>query len=183
MVPFQVPNNPSNLPTLPSFAAPAAIKIAKHLFERDKTYLMSYKNIYHGCFKMLNDNIANKFKMTPNPRLIGWNSTMSIQDILNQLELVYGRPSRHKLLHNDSLFRLPFCATEAPKCLFWQIKQCQEIQVIADNLCMPMLLMTNAVQLLMASGIFPMREFEDWDATPNKTYNSLKIFIHGAYVC
>jgi hypothetical protein len=73
MVPFQVPINPRDVPTLPSFAVPAAIKIAKHLFKRDKTYFTSYKNIYCVCFKMLNDNIANKFKMSPNPHLIGWN--------------------------------------------------------------------------------------------------------------
>ncbi len=36
MVPFQVPSNPGNVATLPSFAAPAAIKIAERLFERDK---------------------------------------------------------------------------------------------------------------------------------------------------
>jgi hypothetical protein len=77
-VPFQVPNNPGNVPTLPSFAAPVAIKIAKHLFERDKTYFTSYKNIYCACFKMMNIYIANKFKMSPDPRLIGWNLTMSI---------------------------------------------------------------------------------------------------------
>jgi hypothetical protein len=71
MVPFQVPNNPGNIPTLPSFAAPAAIITAKHLFEKDKTYFTSYTNIYHVCFKMPNDNIANEFKMSPNPRLIG----------------------------------------------------------------------------------------------------------------
>ncbi len=44
-----------------------------------------------------------------------------------------------------------------------------------------MQLMTNAIQLLMVSRIFHMREFEDWEATPNKTYNSLKLFVHGAY--
>jgi hypothetical protein len=181
MVPFQVPNDPSDVPTLPSFAAPAAIKITEHLFERDKRYFTSYKNIYHACFKMLNDNIANRFKMSPNPCLIGWNLTMSIQDILNQLELTYGCPSRHELLHNDTLFRLTFCATEAPKRLFWHIKQCQEIQVIADNPYTLMQLITNANQLLMASGIFLMREFKDWEATPNKTFNSLKLFVHGAY--
>jgi hypothetical protein len=130
---------------------------------------------------MLNDNIANKFKMSPDPRLIRWNSTMSIQGILNQHELTYGCLSGHKLLHNDTLFCLTLCATKAPKHLFWRIKQCQEIQVIADNLYTPMQLMTNAVQLLMVSGIFLMREFNDWEATPNKTYNSLKIFAHGAY--
>jgi hypothetical protein len=54
--------------------------------------------------------------------------------------------------------------------------------VIVDNLYTPMQLMTNAVQSLMASGIFPMREFEDWEAMPNKTYNSFELFVHGAYV-
>ncbi len=131
---------------------------------------------------MLNNNIANKFKMSPNPRLIGWNLTMSIQDILNQLELAYGCLSGHKLLHNHTLFCLPFCATEAPKHLIWRIKQCQEIQAIADDPYTPMQLMTNTIQLLMASGIFLMREFKDWETRPNKRYNSLKLFVHGAYI-
>jgi hypothetical protein len=159
MIPFQVPNDPGNVPTLPSFAVPAAIKIAMRLFERVKMYFTSYKNTYRACFKMLNNNITNKFKMSPDPRCIGWISTMSIQDLLNQLELVYGRPSGHKLLHNDTLFRSTFCATKAPKHLFWCIKQCQEIQVIVDNLYTLVQLMINVDQLLMASGIFPMREF------------------------
>jgi hypothetical protein len=92
----------------------------------------------------------------------------------------YGLLSKHKLLQNNALIRSPFCATEAPS-LFWHIKQCQEIQVIADNPYTPMKLMTNAVQLLMTSRIFPMRKFKDWDATPNKRYNSLKIFVYRAY--
>jgi hypothetical protein len=76
MVPFQVPRDPGNVPTLPAFAMPASIKITERLFKRDKTYFTSYKNIYRECYKMLNNNIANKFKMSPDPRLIGWNSTM-----------------------------------------------------------------------------------------------------------
>jgi hypothetical protein len=75
-----------------------------------------------------------------------------------------------------------FCATEAPKRLFWCIEQCQEIKMIADNPYTLMQSMTNAIQLLMVSGIFPMREFEDWETMPNKMYNSLKLFVHGAYV-
>ncbi len=90
MIPFAVPYNPGDVPTLPSIAMPAAINIAERLFERDKTYFTSYKNIYHACFKMLNNNIANKFKLSTDPQLQGWNLTMSIQDILNQLELLYG---------------------------------------------------------------------------------------------
>ena len=71
MVAFQVPGNPGNVPTMPAFAAPAQIKIAERLFKRDKMYFMSYKNIYRACIKMLNDNIANEFKMSTNPCLIG----------------------------------------------------------------------------------------------------------------
>ena len=33
----------------------------------------------------------------------------------------------------------------------------------------------------MQSGIFLLKEFETWDAMPNKTYPSLKTFIHEAY--
>ncbi len=94
---------------------------------------------------MFKDNIANEFKMSTDPRLICWNLTMSIQDILNQLELSYGCPTEHEPLLNDALFQLPFCNTEAPKRLFWHIEQCQEIQVIVDNPHTPMQLMTNAV--------------------------------------
>jgi hypothetical protein len=179
---FPSTRNPGDVPTFPTFAAPAPIKNVERLFKRDKTYFTLYKNIYRACYKMvLNNNIANKFKMSPDPCLISWNATMSIQDILTQLELAYGRPTGHELLQNDALFRLPFHNTKAPKCLFWHIKQCQEIQFIADNPYTLMQLMTNAVQLLMASGIFSAREFEDWEATPNKMYGSLKVFIHGAY--
>jgi hypothetical protein len=33
----------------------------------------------------------------------------------------------------------------------------------------------------MASGIFPLKEFNTWDALPNKTYPILKTFVHKAY--
>ncbi len=43
--------------------------------------------------------------------------------------------------------------------------------------------MATTVKLLMASGIFPKWEFEDWEATVNKSYMALKVFVHGAYTC
>jgi hypothetical protein len=180
IIPFQVQHDPGDVPTLPTFAVPALIKITKRLFKRDKTYFRLYKNIYHACYKMLNNNIANEFKMSPDPCLIDWNSTMSIQEILNQLELAHSHPTGHELLQNNALFCLPFHSTETPECLFCCIKQCQEIQVIANNPYTLMQLMTNTVQLLMALGIFPARESKDWEAMPNKTYTSLKVLIHGA---
>jgi hypothetical protein len=85
------------------------------------------------------------------------------------------------LIKNDVLFLLPFHATDAPKRLFWRIKQCQEIQVIAGNPDSNMQLMTNAVQVLMALCIFPTCNFEDWEAMAVKSYMILKIFVHAAY--
>jgi hypothetical protein len=67
MVSFQVPNNSSDVPRLPSFAAPVAIKIAKHLFKRDRMYFTSYKNNHRGCFKMLNNNMSTNSRCLPTP--------------------------------------------------------------------------------------------------------------------
>jgi hypothetical protein len=33
----------------------------------------------------------------------------------------------------------------------------------------------------MASGMFPLKEFDTWDALPNKTYPILKTIVHEAY--
>jgi hypothetical protein len=44
-----------------------------------------------------------------------------------------------------------------------------------------MQLTTNAVQVLMASCIFPTCNFEDWEATAFKWYMILKTFIHMTY--
>jgi hypothetical protein len=37
------------------------------------------------------------------------------------------------------------------------------------------------MHLLLKSGIFPTREFKQWDAVQNKMWPVLKTFIHGAY--
>ncbi len=43
-------------------------------------------------------------------------------------------------------------------------------------------LVSNTMHLLLKSGIFVQtREFESWDAIPNKTWLVLKTFVHGAY--
>jgi hypothetical protein len=42
-------------------------------------------------------------------------------------------------------------------------------------------LLNITMHLLLKSGIFPTREFESWDAVPNKTWPVLKTFVYGAY--
>ncbi len=66
--------------------------------------------------------------------------------------------------------------------LFYRIEQCQEIQTIAEDPYTPKQIISNAVRLLMESGIFLLKEFDMWDALPrNKTYPILKTFVHKAY--
>ena len=97
---------------------------------------------------------------------------MSIIDILDQLDSTYGKPDTITLLHNDTLFRSAFNPMDAPESLFYRIEQCQEIQVLARDPYSAMQIINNAIRLLMQSNIFPLKEFEDWEAITPKTYGT-----------
>jgi hypothetical protein len=130
---------------------------------------------------MLDTNVADQFKVSNIPSLIGWNASMSIIDILNQLEGTYGKPDTMTLLQNNTHFRSAFNPMDAPESLFYRIEQCQEIQVLARDPYTDTQIINNAVRLLMQANIFPLKEFDDWEAITPKTYLALKIFIGGAY--
>ena len=59
---------------------------------------------------------------------MGWNSTMSIRDILTQLQDSYRKPTMVTLFQNNATFCNPMMPTDLPEMLFYQIEQCQEIQ-------------------------------------------------------
>jgi hypothetical protein len=61
------------------------------------------------------------------------------------------------------------------------MEQCQEIMTLGNLPYTPAQVIANALRLLMASTIFPNREFETWDAMTVKMYPALKTFIHKAY--
>ncbi len=82
---------------------------------------------------MLNDTIPNQFKVSNQPNLTGWNALMSIQDILTQLDSLYGKPMPMALHNNKNLFRSAMAPTDTPKMLFYRIKQCQEITTLAGD--------------------------------------------------
>jgi hypothetical protein len=108
---------------------------------------------------------------------------MSIQLILvvAQLEMSYGKPGNQLMWNNDKLFWADFLPNNAPESLFYRVEQCQEVVIIMHNWYTPTQLILNTVHLLLPSGIFPMKEFEDWETTPNKMWLALKTFIHGVY--
>ena len=139
------------------------------------------RNIQRACFHMLDELVSDQFKVSNIPTLTGWNASMSIMDMFDQLETMHGKPNRMPLFVNDTLFRSAFSPNDAPKALFHRIKQCQEIAVLACNPYFDMQLINNAVRLLMQTCIFPMKEFNDWEAVTPKTYPALKTFIAAAY--
>jgi hypothetical protein len=103
-VPFTVPVNQGATPVYQSFAPPAMIKMVDYAFEKNKNYFLSYSNINRACFRMLDDSVPVQFKASNVPTLMGWNASMSIQEILTQLKTSYGKPTPMALHNKDLLF-------------------------------------------------------------------------------
>jgi hypothetical protein len=89
---FALPVFPGITLLYPLFAAPAIIKMINNVFERNKNYYLLLMNINQACFRMLDELVPNRYQVSNNPNLIGWNALMSIHDILNQLMANYGMP-------------------------------------------------------------------------------------------
>ncbi len=53
---------------------------------------------------MLDENVLDQFKVSNVPTLIGWNASMTIQEILDQLNGTYGKPDMMMLLIKDTHF-------------------------------------------------------------------------------
>jgi hypothetical protein len=147
--PFVLVADPGNFPMYNNFTTKPAIKMTDKQFKCNKNYYLSFVNINRVCVCMLSNNIADQFKVSNTPNMTGWNSLMSICSIIEQLETSYGKPDKMFLFHNDLLFHSPFPATKAPEMLFYQIKQCQEIQTTAHDLYTPKQIIGNAIHLLM----------------------------------
>ncbi len=180
-VPFAIPINPGDTPIYAQFPTPSHMKMADVIFLRNKNYYLSYKNINHNCFKMLDENVQPKYKVSNVTTMTGWNATMSVRLILEQLEGSYRKPDMMTIHKNDLLVQSPFLPSKAPEMLFYHIEQCQKIQTNAEDPYTPKQIISNAVRLLMASGIFPLKEFDTWEALPIKTHPILKTFVHEAY--
>jgi hypothetical protein len=144
---FTIPVNPGATPVHQPFAPPAMMKMVDYAFKRNKNYFLSYSNINRACFRMLDDSVPIQFKVSNIANLTGWNASMSIQEILTQLETTYGKPTPMVLLNNELLFRSPMTTTDAPKMLFYRIKQCQEIATLAGDPYTQMQIMNTVVRI------------------------------------
>jgi hypothetical protein len=180
---FTIPLDPSPTAIFPGGVAVAqtVMKTMQATFDCDKNYFLSYKNITRACFRMLDANVLAQFKVSNNPALMGWNATMSIIDILNQLQVSYGKPNMITLHTKDILFRSPMPAGDSPEMLFDRIEQCQEIQRIGNLPYSNEQIIANAVRILLQANVFPLKEFDAWEAVTPQIFPALKTFIHGAY--
>ncbi len=151
------------------------------MFDRAKNYFLSYKNIPRACFRMLDANVLVQFKVSNNTALTGWTSTMSIIDILAQLQGLYSKPNMMTLYSNNTLFHIPMTPGNSPEMLFYQLKQCQEIQRISKLPYSNDQIIANAIRILPTSNIFPLKEFDTWEAMATKMYPALKTFFHEVY--
>ncbi len=171
--------NPTFVPVHPLDRATQATIDATFL--RACNYWLSYQNIKRACFNMLDDNIDDAFKVSNRPTLRGWNQSMEIMEILDQITTTYGKPTPNALLQNDTLFRSPYSPADAPETLFRHIKDCQEIQLLGNDKYTPKQLLNNAIRLLLQCGLYT-RDFTDWDrkAEVDKVWTELKKFIQEA---
>jgi hypothetical protein len=127
---FVIPVSPGPTAIYPQFATLAQMKMIGNVYARNKNYYLSLMNINQECFCMLDKTVPDRYKVSNNPNLTGWNASMSICAILNKLMANYGMPDAMVLFNNDTLFQSPFPPTEAPKLLFYCTEQCQEIWTI-----------------------------------------------------
>ncbi len=181
-IPFNIPIKPGATPVYQNFAPPVMMKMVDYAFKQKKNYFLSFTNINRACFRMLNDTIPNQLKVSNQPKLIGWNASMSIQDILTQLETSYGKPMPMALHNNNILFQSTMAPTDVPETLFYRIKQCQEIATLAGDPYTPMQIMNTVVCILKQTQVLPLKEFDMWEQTAVKMYPGLKMFVHEAYI-
>jgi hypothetical protein len=69
--PFGVIIDPGPFAMYANFAMEAAIKMANKIFNQNKNYFLLSVNINRACFKSLNDNIADQFKVSNQPSMTG----------------------------------------------------------------------------------------------------------------
>ncbi len=188
--PFHTPNNPRPSafyvraldPTNP-VPDPAPLTRTEQAtinttFASRKHYFLSMRSIEMACFPVLNLTINDTFKLSNKPAIQGWHVGMSVMLILDQLSKLYGQPTPAVLEIKNRVFRSPYSAADVPEVLFQCIKECAEIALLGGNPYTDRQLITNAICLLLTTGLYT-RPFEEWDrlTRPAQTWITLQTII------
>jgi hypothetical protein len=89
----------------------------------------------------------------------------------------------HDPVEQQQIVLIRLLTYDAPELLFRCVEQGQEVAIIVDTPFTGVQLISTTILLLLKSGIFPMCEFEDWEAVQNKMWLLLNTFVHSAYAC
>ncbi len=131
---------------------------------------------------MLDARVNDAFKVSYDPTIQGWHAGMTAQEILDQLSTIYGQATPAAIELNDVTFCGQYSAANAPKVLFWCIKNCTKIAIMGNNPYTNCQLTNNAICLLLTTGLY-QRPFEEWDHLTNvqQMWIVLKTLIQEAF--
>ena len=187
--PFRRPNDPGPTPVYvrvdPTDVTPLTRTeqaTIDTVFARERNYYQSLINIERACYIALDASVNDAFKVSNIPTIVGWHTGMETRVILDQLSTTYGQPTPAALEINDTVFRGPYSASEAPKVLFRRVENCAEIAILGTNPYTEKQLITNAIRLLLTTGLY-VRAFEEWDRLlpVNQTWIELRRVIQEAF--
>ncbi len=84
-------------------------------------------------YDTLDMHVNDAFKVAPmtTPPTTGWNGSMLPNDIFDQLQGTYGKPTPDVMRQNNLVFLAPYNPQELPELLFKQCSDCQEIAIMA----------------------------------------------------
>jgi hypothetical protein len=103
-------------------------------FTCQKNYYNTACNIYRAVYNTLDANVDNAFKVAPptTPPIIGWNMSMLLNNIFNQMMKTYGHPMPDAMCQNMMTFLSPYNPQDPPEFLFKRCTDCQEVAIIAN---------------------------------------------------
>jgi hypothetical protein len=160
-MPFRRPNDPGPTPIYvwndPTDVTPLTRTeqaMIDTVFAREHNYYQSLINIEQTCYIMLDASVDDAFKVSNIPTIVGWHAGMETRVILDQLSITYGQPSPVALEINDTVFRGPYSAADAPEVLFRHVENCAEIAILGTSPYTGKQLITNAIRLLLSTGLY-----------------------------
>ena len=189
---LNLPNN-SGLPEFPEvkaidgtivpYTCEQTLRITATI-QRQKNYYDTACNIYRVVYNTLDTHIDNTFKVVPatTPPTIGWNSSMTLNDIFDQMMRTYGHLTPNAMRQNMMTFLSPYNPQDPPELLFKCCADCQEVAIIANVKYINQQLLMNIIDLLTQCGIY-QRNLDNWDQKldANKKWLNLRPFIQEAY--
>ena len=96
------PNNVRSTTTYETYDLAPATKMKDNLFKRRTNMYNTYINLKCAVYMTITIPVPEKFRISNNPSMSGWNQTMSINDIMDQLDMTNGQPGAAELHTNQT---------------------------------------------------------------------------------